>query len=197
MRVSKVSKEQIVDHARREIFTHGFHAVRVEDIAAALGISKKTFYQHFESKESLVRAVALSTMTQLFAELDPMLAGDDHALEKISALIGTAARRFDALPRSAPAALQRHYPRVWNELMANRRAFLQRYVKVLAAGQRRGEVRRDFSAPALTAMVVAVVEAIGNPGFLQQSNLAFRDALRLIQALLVGGLSARAQEEQR
>jgi len=197
MRVSKVSKAQIIDHARREVLTHGFHAVRVEDIAAALGMSKKTFYQHFENKEALVRAVAVTTMSAMFSEIDPVLQGDGHALRKISALIESVARRFDHLPASAPADLQRHYPAVWGELMANRRAFLQRYAKVLAAGQRRGEVRRDFSAQALTAMVVAIVEAIGNPSFLQQSKLELSDALRLIRALLVGGLSARAQEETR
>ena len=40
-----------------ELFTkHGFKAVTMDDIAKELGISKKTIYQHFPSKNDLVKA---------------------------------------------------------------------------------------------------------------------------------------------
>jgi AcrR family transcriptional regulator len=196
MRVSKVSKEQILEHARRELLSRGFQAVRVEDIAAALGISKKTFYQHFESKQALVRAVALTTMESVFAEAGAVLERKGDTLAKIDALIGTVGARLGVLPPSAPAELQRGFPAVFAELMERRHQFLQGYVKMIAEGQRRREIRRDYSAQALCAAMMAVIEALGQPDFLQRSGLKLADTAGLIRDFLVGGLSARQQEER-
>ena len=49
-------KETILNKSL-ELFTkHGFKSVTMDDIANELGISKKTIYQHFSSKNELVKA---------------------------------------------------------------------------------------------------------------------------------------------
>ncbi|ASF12102.1 putative TetR family transcriptional regulator [Nocardia brasiliensis NBRC 14402] len=43
----------------KELFTErGYAAVRVDDIAAAVGCSRATFYLHFNSKQEVLRAIA-------------------------------------------------------------------------------------------------------------------------------------------
>jgi AcrR family transcriptional regulator len=45
-------------HAGRDVFAqHGFRTPRVEDVARAAGISRATFYLHFDSLEELIQAV--------------------------------------------------------------------------------------------------------------------------------------------
>lgn len=47
------SKEQIADAFERHVQRFGFGRASVEDVAAELGISKRTIYQHFGSKKEL------------------------------------------------------------------------------------------------------------------------------------------------
>lgn len=47
------SKEQIADTFERHVARFGYSRASVEDVAAELGISKRTVYQHFSSKKGL------------------------------------------------------------------------------------------------------------------------------------------------
>src|SRR6266852_1904054 len=50
---SEGKRVKIVDAAMRHFAEHGYHAARVGDIAAALGIAKGSIFQHFGSKDGL------------------------------------------------------------------------------------------------------------------------------------------------
>jgi TetR/AcrR family transcriptional regulator len=50
---SEGKRAKIIDAAMRHFAEHGYHAARVGDIAAALGIAKGSIFQHFGSKDGL------------------------------------------------------------------------------------------------------------------------------------------------
>ena len=50
---SESKRARIVDGAMRHFAEYGYHAARVGDIAAALGIAKGSIFQHFGSKDGL------------------------------------------------------------------------------------------------------------------------------------------------
>lgn len=49
-------KERILETADRLFYAHGIRAVGVDTIAAEIGISKRTLYNHFPSKDALIVA---------------------------------------------------------------------------------------------------------------------------------------------
>jgi AcrR family transcriptional regulator len=197
MRVSKVFRQDILDAARRAFFAHGLRAVRLDDIARDLGISKKTLYQHFDDKEALVREVVLGTAEGLFADVERQLASPGSALGQLEALFDRVQALLRQLPPGAVIDLARLYPDVLAELLERRRRFLTRYLGLIARGQKAGEIRDDFPASALSRSVLALIETMGHPSFIERSGLAMTDVVRLIRAIFLGGLSARAQEVTR
>ena len=50
-------RDRIVRVAEKIFLRSGFNRVSMDDVARELGMSKKTVYSHFESKEELLRAV--------------------------------------------------------------------------------------------------------------------------------------------
>jgi TetR/AcrR family transcriptional regulator len=50
---SEAKRSRIIEKATQHFAEHGYHAVRVGDIAAALGIAKGSVFQHFGSKDGL------------------------------------------------------------------------------------------------------------------------------------------------
>src|SRR5262245_41739822 len=59
-------RSRVVVAARRHFLAHGFRGVTMDDLALELGMSKKTLYQQFPSKEKLVEAV----LADKFQEMD-------------------------------------------------------------------------------------------------------------------------------
>lgn len=75
MRVkSRLIRQRILDIAGDLFVRHGFGAVSMSQVSAALGGSKSTLYNHFRSKEDLFEAYVVEAGRERFAalsEIDP------------------------------------------------------------------------------------------------------------------------------
>src|SRR6201987_4014705 len=67
---SEAKRARIIDTAMRHFAEQGYHAARVGDIAAALGIAKGSVFQHFGSKDGLFFEVYKSAVRSLPKYLD-------------------------------------------------------------------------------------------------------------------------------
>jgi len=54
--VASAGRERLVDVAIELFYRHGFHSVGIDRVLAAAGVTKTTFYKHFESRDELVAA---------------------------------------------------------------------------------------------------------------------------------------------
>ena len=63
------ARQRIITAARRHFLTHGFRGVTMDDLAAELGMSKKTLYTHFPSKTALLEAVLHDKFNSLEADV--------------------------------------------------------------------------------------------------------------------------------
>ena len=80
-------KERILETADRLFYLQGLRAVGVDTIAAEIGISKRTLYNHFPSKDALIAAY----LTRRFNHVP---ASDKPPAEQILATFDSLERRF-------------------------------------------------------------------------------------------------------
>ena len=79
-------RQQLSDVATRMFLDHGFDAVRVADVARACGVTEKTVFNHFPTKESLLSDRWDSTIQALHTRLsDPGTAPVDAVLAVLRA----------------------------------------------------------------------------------------------------------------
>ncbi|HVN79090.1 MAG TPA: helix-turn-helix domain-containing protein, partial [Terriglobia bacterium] len=109
-----LTKSRILEIARDKFFQLGFTRVTMDEIARDLGISKRTLYEHFTSKEELLRE-GLKQMTQ---EVERTIEGTlrDDTLDFVDKLIRVWTFMASRLSRIGPifqSDLQRHAPGIW------------------------------------------------------------------------------------
>lgn len=63
-------REHVARHARALFAERGFHAVRMEDIADAVGVTARALYRHFPNKHGLLAHVAVTGQDAYFSALD-------------------------------------------------------------------------------------------------------------------------------
>jgi AcrR family transcriptional regulator len=80
-------KERILETADRLFYSRGIRAVGVDTIAAEIGISKRTLYNHFPSKHELISAYLM----RRFVKTGP---SDKPPVEQILGTFDTLERRF-------------------------------------------------------------------------------------------------------
>jgi AcrR family transcriptional regulator len=82
-------KERILETADRLFYLEGIRAIGVDTIAAAIGISKRTLYNHFPSKDALINAY----LERRFVKARP---SDKSPVEQILGTFDALERRFAA-----------------------------------------------------------------------------------------------------
>lgn len=55
--VTGSTRERLLDTAMDLFYTHGIHAMGIDQVIAQVGVTKTTFYNHFESKDQFVLEV--------------------------------------------------------------------------------------------------------------------------------------------
>src|SRR5260370_7175625 len=80
-------KERILETADRLFYLQGIRAVGVDTIAAEIGISKRTLYNHFPSKDELIQAY----LARRFVQPRP---SDKSPVEQILGTFDSLERRF-------------------------------------------------------------------------------------------------------
>ena len=119
-RKKRLMRQQLSDTATRLFMDRGFEAVRVAEIAEACGVSEKTVFNYFPTKESLILDRLESTMAALRTglaevEVSPVEAALrilDRELEDMTSWLaaqddpaqaGAATRRFGTLIQDTPS----------------------------------------------------------------------------------------------
>ena len=82
-------KERILETADRLFYLKGIRAIGVDTIAAEIGISKRTLYNHFPSKDALISAY----LERRFVQPRP---SDKPPVEQILGTFDSLERRFSA-----------------------------------------------------------------------------------------------------
>jgi AcrR family transcriptional regulator len=136
-------RELLLEAAADLFAARGFHAVGIDDIGTAAGISGPGVYRHFASKQALLESLCDRTMDRMLALA---LGTDDLAtlvdlhvtlVVEERALIGVWVRELQALTEDVRRSLRRRmrdYEGIWRDAVAPLRADLDRDELALTVG---------------------------------------------------------------
>lgn len=155
----------IVDAATRLFGEHGYEATRTAQIAAAAGVTERTLFRYFPSKEKLYRRVMLPALLvaavpralidagELFGtDADSYADWHDRVLQLRVAAARQAAPQFRLLVASlmSDEGLRRKVIPIWQENV------LQPLLGTVRRFQDRGELRRDLRPETLARAIISL-----------------------------------------
>src|SRR5690349_17173196 len=178
MHINKVpshrsSTDRVISAARKQFFTHGFRTVRMDDIAAELGISKKTLYAHFPSKTALVHAIMQEKFSEVEAELSRLKSTDEQNVETaLRALLDCLQRHTAEIQPPFVRDIGRELPELFQMIETRRRDLIRRHFgELFEQGQKTGLIRDDMPAHLIIEILLGAVQTIMNPPKLTELGL--------------------------
>lgn len=110
-------KEKIIARATELFLKLGFKSVTMDDIAAEMGISKKTIYKYFGNKEILIEET-VETMHQTIDDLIQSIIEQNYNPIKENFEIRRMFKNlFQAADTSPLYQLKKHYPEIHDKVM--------------------------------------------------------------------------------
>ncbi len=178
-------RSRIVDAARELFHEHGYSKVSASEIAQAIGISKKTLYKEFETKEDILRAVILPKLKESAKKIDSILADRTmpflDKLKEVMSMIGFQHQRVSpVLSRDVFI----HAPEVWREIHEVKQARFRKFGTLIEEGIERGVFRSDVPAEIILRSYTAAVENLMVPQTLGElpctAQVAFQSLIKIL-----------------
>jgi AcrR family transcriptional regulator len=140
-------RNEILDVARRLIYTKGYEQMSIQEILDALKISKGAFYHYFDSKQALLDGLVDLMLEEADVVARPILESQDlSALEKLQRYLDTTAR-WKVSQKSFMLNLMRVWRMDSNALMRQKQenAAIKHIAPMLATIVRQGVEEGVFS----------------------------------------------------
>ena len=178
-------REKIIDTAIEE-FTRNGLKFTMNDVAKALGISKKTIYTVFESKQDVLMAIA-DRYARDFTDMRQEIEADTEldTLEKLERLFCAIPTKYYNIGLSRIFELAQKYPKQYKYLMeavSQGWALAEQY---LEKGIREGKIRKDISKPVVMAMIRGTVTCFLESDILYKNGLTYEQGKEEMVQIIV------------
>ena len=185
-----MQKEYIIEESTKLFLKHGLKAIRMDDIAARLGVSKRTIYEMFGDRENLIQVCLKDYYDRMQAENDIRTAKAENVVEEFFLLIDDWEGQMHQ-DMHLVNELRRFYPGIYTKLSEERyKEGMSRLKERLRQG-----VEKGLFLPGINFEFVAIVlaDAIYNvmmrPDSYASSNVSVTDALKYITMYFFRGIA--------
>jgi AcrR family transcriptional regulator len=192
----KSARRRIVAAAREHFLAFGFHNVTMADLADELGMSKKTIYAHFASKNALLEAVLLEKLGSIEEELETITSECSSDFSNgLHRLLACLRRHTEEIRPAFLRDIQRDAPDLFQLVQARRQEIIERYFsRLLGEGRREGLIRKDIPVHLIIAILIGAVDAIVNPPRLAELGLTAKSGVTaVISVILEGALTTEGR----
>lgn len=191
-------RERMLVAARDLFYIHGFSRVTMEEIANKLGMSKKTIYKFFESKDEIVQDVVRKTLTEVdTACKELMLQSNVNFVDKLKQMMTTVGMQYSRMGRPLIEDLQRNSPAAWKMISDYRTEKIQRdFGTLLKEGIDKGVFRNDIDRELVLLIYTHSIQDIINPEILSRIPFTAAQVFDAIIKVIFEGILTEVGRKQ-
>lgn len=123
------NKDRILEKAHDLFMRYGIRSITMDEIAAQLGMSKKTIYQFFIDKDSMVEAVVNEEINRNEEGCREFSFAADNAVHEIFLALDSFQEMLKAMNPQLMYDLEKHHPAAFKRLKQYKYQFLYTVIK--------------------------------------------------------------------
>jgi len=124
-----MAKERILQKAHEMFMRYGVRSVSMDDIAAQLGMSKKTLYQYYTDKEELVDAVLSAVLETNRKQCLEDRQKAENAVHEVFQALEMMQEMFANMNPSIVFDLEKYHPTVSKKIQQHKQVFMYQVIK--------------------------------------------------------------------
>lgn len=190
-------RNRILETAREQFFAHGFNKVTMDEIASLLGMSKKTVYEFFPSKDKLVDAVLERQIITAMRRYAEIMNSPTEYVDKLYNVLCLVGRSFSQMRKRFQDELRRLRPDLWHYMEDIRRLTLfADFMRFIDDGIERGFVRTDIHRDVFLFAYISALQSVMSSELLIRESFSANDAFRSLTQLVLDGMLTESARQQ-
>lgn len=179
-------RERIIQTAVQSFCTHGIKSITMDDIAASLGISKRTLYEVFADKESLLEECILKGQKDGDEFVRGVLATSSNVLEVLLRCYQWSIEKFHTTNKKFFEDIKK-YPKAYELMKSNRNRSSEDTVRFFKEGVTQGIFRDDVNFAIVNLLVRDQLDLLMNSDICNEYS--FIDVYESIMFTFLRGVS--------
>jgi len=153
-------KDKIIITATKLFIKFGYKSATMDEIANEIGISKKTLYKSYESKEKLVNHVVTSVKNDLFQKIQEMIALNYDPIRENFEIQKFIINIYKDIPVAARLELMKYYPETYcKEISAQHSKLIDYFIQNTQKGVELGFYRKNLDAEYCARLTLMLLTA--------------------------------------
>jgi AcrR family transcriptional regulator len=185
-----LSRTRILEVAGTLLLAYGFNALTMDDLARELGMSKKTLYVHFPSKNALAEAILDGIGKSIRVQLDAVLSHPNLTFaQKLCGVIDVVGSVLGKVSPATFRDLQRNAPHLYQKIEEVRQKNVPFVIgSLIRTGIAEGMVRPEIDPAFAAEFWLQAIRGLVQPDILDRTQLTPRQTLEKGIQLFFNGL---------
>ncbi|NPV92878.1 MAG: TetR/AcrR family transcriptional regulator [Firmicutes bacterium] len=170
-------KKTIIQACRELVPTSGLYNLTVDEIAARAGISKRTLYRYFRSKEEIIETTILDFINEMAGKIREGFLMEEEPAYILNYFLKNAmvASQTFLTPRVL-SDMRTYYPHLWKKLEKYREERIRENIDLLV--KKSGQVfPGELNPQIVIAVIIASINAVATPEYIIGNNLTFDETI--------------------
>jgi len=184
------NKNRILETARDLFNKFGFHKVSVDEIVSQLGMSKKTFYKYFKSKDMLVKTLVEMHITDINHRINNIVYDNKlNFMQKIEKFLNVITSFHAIICEYFMRDIIKFSPDSFKRIEeAGKNLIMDNFRVLFLKGMEENFVRNDVDPDLFVTMYSHIVQKMHDPHVLSNVSYSFDEINRMITTILFEGI---------
>lgn len=164
----------------------------MDEVAKELGMSKKTIYKVYDSKDELFMSMVDYVFGKIAEKKEEVLYNDSlSTLEKIRKIMSVMPENYEKIDFSQLYSLKDKYPKIYSEVEKRLETGWETTISLLQQGMKEGCIK-EVSVPLVKLMMESSLEQFFQKDILVKNGITYNEALQKVVDILIDGIAVRS-----
>lgn len=184
------TQERILQGATELFFRNGIKSITMDEVAAQLGMSKKTIYQYYEDKNAIIHAIAKHELDIQIKEMHEARKTATNSIDEIFKTMSCLSRTFIKINPNVFYDMQKFHPASWKLFHDFKEKRIMSFVEEnLKRGVKQELYHADLNIKIMAKFRVEEVAMAFKPEIFPPEKYNIRDVQMILLDHFVHGIS--------
>lgn len=191
------TEKNILEGAKNLFMQFGLKSITMDDIARKVGVSKKTIYQFFNDKNSIVFKSVHEHFSEHRKEIETVLNSSRDAIESMYRISKCMKIQVEAINPTVLYDLQRYFPKAYKRFLEFKNTFMkQKMTNIVEDGIESGYFRKEINPEILIIQRIEQVQLAFNNEIFPRDKFDFKEIHeQLFDHFIHGILTEKGKEK--
>lgn len=168
-------EEQILKEGLESISQVGVKSFTVESLAKSMGMSKKTIYKYFPTKEKLIQKIIFFITNQIEKHIKKIKNEFDNPVIQFLKIHEHIFKFATKAPVQILAQFKSTYPKIWKEIESFRLSRQNDFYEMFKSAQDLGYARNDINMKHFSIVYIHMINNTFQPEFFLKNDLPIKE----------------------